>query len=130
MSLLLDTNIIIPILRQATAALPPAVQRMLETERNFRCSVASLWEIAIKARLGKLPLPMGLELLPAMLTAGGVEMIAIRPEHVLAELSVLPTTKDPFDRLLLAVCAVEGLRLVTRDAKLVSHPLAWRPASA
>jgi len=124
--LLLDTNIIIPILRQATAALPPAVRRMLETERDFRCSVASLWEIAIKARLGKLPLHIGLDALPAMLAAGGVDIISILPEHVLAELSLLPSTKDPFDRLLLAQCQVEGMKLLTVDSELSVHPLACR----
>ena len=30
-----------------------------------------------------------------------------------------------FDRLLLAQCRVEGMRLVTRDRVLGAHPLAW-----
>ncbi|MGF1549428.1 MAG: hypothetical protein ACFBQW_02680 [Sphingomonadaceae bacterium] len=39
-------------------------------------------------------------------------------------------TRDPFDRLLLAICQVERLRLLTTDQRLADHPLAWRPASA
>lgn len=35
-------------------------------------------------------------------------------------------THDPFDRLLLAQCRVEGMRLVTRNRALAAHPLAWR----
>ena len=33
-------------------------------------------------------------------------------------------TRDPFDRMLLAQCQVEGLRLLTIDRALVAHPLA------
>ena len=42
------------------------------------------------------------------------------------ELDPEPPTRDPFDRLLLAQCAVDNLRLVTVDRALAGHPLAWR----
>ena len=44
----------------------------------------------------------------------------------LADLKPEPQTRDPFDRLLLAQCAVEGLRLVTRDRALAKHRLSWK----
>jgi PIN domain nuclease of toxin-antitoxin system len=37
----------------------------------------------------------------------------------------LPETKDPLDRLLLAICAVEGRRLVTTDQRLEGHRLVY-----
>ncbi len=87
---------------------------------------ASLWEIAIKWRLGKLQLSGDLERLPDILTSGGLEIIPINERHVLVTVQPEPMTRDPFDRLLLAQCSVEELRLVTVDRALISHTLAIR----
>ncbi|MGP6158900.1 MAG: type II toxin-antitoxin system VapC family toxin, partial [Vulcanimicrobiaceae bacterium] len=95
---------------------------------EFYVSVASLWEIAIKWRLGKLELSAGLESLPPMLTSAGLGLVPINEHHVLAAVRPEPMTRDPFDRLLLAQCSVEELRLVTVDRALISHTLAVRPA--
>jgi PIN domain nuclease of toxin-antitoxin system len=56
----------------------------------------------------------------------GTVLLPISRDHVLAEVDPAPETRDPFDRLLLAQCQVEGMRLVTRDRALAAHPLAWR----
>jgi PIN domain nuclease of toxin-antitoxin system len=54
----------------------------------------------------------------------GIARVPIGERHVLAELQDQPETRDPFDRLLLAQCQIEGLRLVTLDRALVAHALA------
>jgi PIN domain nuclease of toxin-antitoxin system len=56
----------------------------------------------------------------------GVQLIGIEFQHVVANINPEPPTKDPFDRLLLGVCAAEKLQLVTMDRALSGHPLAWR----
>ncbi len=58
----------------------------------------------------------------------GISLLDIDHHHVLAELDPEPATRDPFDRLLLAQCQVEGMQLVTIDRALAGHPLAWRDA--
>jgi len=93
-------------------------------------SVASLWEIAIKVRQGKLGLAVPVSDLEVEVERFGCTLLPVAAAHATAEVAPWPATNDPFDRLLLAVCVVERLRLVTRDSKLVSHPLAWRPSSA
>ncbi len=89
-------------------------------------SVASLWEIAIKYRLGKLALDMQLEDLPLYCESLLYGILPVVTAHAIEDLRDQPSTRDPFDRLLLAQCQVEGLRLVTTDRALVVHPLAWR----
>lgn len=84
------------------------------------------WEIAIKDRLGKLPMRTSPQSLPEALAAAGIAILGINYRHVLAGLDPEPATRDPFDRLLLAQCQVEGMRLVTVDRVLAAHPLAWR----
>jgi PIN domain nuclease of toxin-antitoxin system len=91
---------------------------------RFTSAVASLWEIAIKHRLGKLVLSVGLDALPELIRALGIELLTVDEHHVMAFVRPEPMTRDPFDRLLLAQCLVEGLRLVTVDRALVSHGLA------
>jgi PIN domain nuclease of toxin-antitoxin system len=79
--------------------------------------------------LGKLKLSSSLDLLPEIVTSGGLELIPINERHVLATVQPEPVTRDPFDRLLLAQCDVEDLRLLTVDRALISHRLAVRTDS-
>lgn len=127
MRLLLDTHIVLNIVNERTADLPAKVRFVLaDPASEFYVSVASLWEIAIKWRLGKLHISGDLELLPDIVTSGGLELIPINEHHVLAAVRPEPPTRDPFDRLLLAQCTVEELRLLTVDRALISHELAVR----
>ncbi len=64
--------------------------------------------------------------LPELLDGLGVRIVAIDERHALISVEPEPTTRDPFDRMLLAQCQVERLRLVTIDRALNSHPLAAR----
>ncbi len=99
---------------------------LADSESEFYVSAGSLWEIAIKWRLGKLSVSGDLELLPGILTSGELELITINEHHVLATVAPEPITRDPFDRLLLAQCSVEELRLVTVDRALILHTLSVR----
>ena len=127
MRLLLDTHIFLALIARRVANLPTAVGAALsDPDAEHFLSAASLWEIAIKSRLGKLSLRTRLEALPELLDILGVKIVAIDARHALASVEPEPTTRDPFDRMLLAQCQAEGLRLVTMDRALVSHPLAAR----
>lgn len=127
MRLLLDTHIFLALLVRTVANLPTGFGAALsDPEAEHFLSAASLWEIAIKCRLGKLRLGARLEALPELLDILGVKVVAIDARHALASVEPEPTTRDPFDRMLLAQCQVEGRRLITMDRALASHPLAAR----
>jgi PIN domain nuclease of toxin-antitoxin system len=89
-------------------------------------SVASLWEIAIKSRLGKLALRFPVEALESFVEGIGAALLVIDARHVVTAADPEPNTRDPFDRLLVAQAQIEGLRLVTLDRALANHPVAWR----
>jgi PIN domain nuclease of toxin-antitoxin system len=126
MELLLDTNVFVRFVEgRLTGHLHGAIST---PETEVRISVASLWEIAIKVRLGKLPFRVSLADLPALVESVGFALLSINAAHVLAPPEPEPATRDPFDRLLLAQCMIEGLRLVTLDRALASHPLSWQTA--
>jgi len=124
MRLLLDTHILLVLIEGRMVDLPNSVQALLKHPDNeHHLSTASLWEIAIKWRLGKLRLSSSLTTLPELLDGLGIAIVSINEHHALAAVEPEPKTRDPFDRMLLAQCQIEGLRLVTMDRALVSHPL-------
>ena len=127
MDLLLDTHILLAIARSELADRYPGFFRVLSGDDVRQSgSVASLWEISIKVRIGKLDLGMEVAEFEKYLENYGVGWLSITPAHAAAMVFPEPNTNDPFDRMLLAQCKVEGLRLVTIDRALVSHPLALR----
>lgn len=115
MKLLLDTQIILWAAGRPER-LTAQARSLLEDEANMLIfSAASLWEIVIKAGLGR----DDFEVEPAMLRRGlidnGYEELPITSAHALGVTSLPPLHKDPFDRLILAQAAVEGLYLMTAD---------------
>ncbi len=129
MKVLLDTHVVLAVLRRRLADEFPHFALLLsQNGADASASVASLWEIAIKTRLGKLDAGIPLEAVVGFLKTSGIGLLPIEPAHVIAELDPLPPTRDPFDRLLLAQCQVENLRLLTIDRALVGHPLTAQSA--
>ena len=115
MRLLLDTHIFLWAV-QGNAALKPRVRRMMEEAEQIYVSAASIWEIAIKARLGKIE-ASAVDLVEAIEESGFLEL-PVRALHAVrvAELPLHHT--DPFDRLLVSQAMAEPLRLLTVDSVL------------
>ena len=82
-------------------------------------SAVSIWEIAIKARLGKIDVG-SLQMMNAIEESGFKEL-AITARHA-ATIEALPLHhRDPFDRLLVAQAISEPMRLMTADAMLTRY---------
>jgi PIN domain nuclease of toxin-antitoxin system len=127
MRFILDTHILLAVIGRHLHSRGPKIAALLtRDDSQIYASVASLWEIAIKTRPGKLNPGMSLSLLPPALQAFGLGIMPITQTHALVSVEPIPPTKDPFDRMLLAQCQVEGCLLVTVDGALHDHPLAAR----
>ncbi|EJC67440.1 LOW QUALITY PROTEIN: hypothetical protein Rleg5DRAFT_3179 [Rhizobium leguminosarum bv. viciae WSM1455] len=122
MRVLLDTHMIIAIVQRNLTDRFPDVQRvLLNAATEGFVSVASLSEIAIKTRLGKLLPRLTLDVIPAYLQGTGLTILPINIAHVITAADPEPETR--------ACClrnASEGLQLATVDRLLVDHPLALR----
>ena len=94
--------------------------------------MGSLWEITIKASLGKLTLDEPFEeLIPAKLAAERIDVLPIEIQY-LAALRQLPFHhRDPFDRLIIAKALVDGIPVVTRDPAFEAYgvEVIWNEAS-
>jgi PIN domain nuclease of toxin-antitoxin system len=123
MSLLLDTKIFIAIAEETVTKLQANLQKTLSSNESFAISVVSIWEIAIKARLGILKIAFDPKHSETIISRLGIAVVPVSIAHVVTDVTPWPATNDPFDRLLLAQCLVEGLKLLTVDRALAAHPL-------
>ncbi|HKH50144.1 MAG TPA: type II toxin-antitoxin system VapC family toxin [Thermoanaerobaculia bacterium] len=112
--LLLDTHVFLW-WRGEPARLGSAVRDRIATADIVFVSVASAWEAAIKASLGRIELPDTIE---AGVLASGFEKLLITFSHAERVTALPPHHRDPFDRMLVAQAQSEGLTLVTHDRLL------------
>lgn len=98
--------------------LSPAAKQRIEDPANHKwVSVASCWEIAIKAGLGKLRLgEPATTFLPRELATNHFSPLRIELAHVTLVETLPPHHKDPFDRLLIAQAIIEKRPLVSADS--------------
>ncbi len=103
--------------------LPKAARKLIADPANdLIFSVASLWEISIKRALGRDDFRVDPRLLRRGLKDNGYAELAIAGEHALAVESLPALHKDPFDRILVAQATVEGITLLTVDARVAEYP--------
>ena len=122
MKLLLDTQLLLWAAGQPRR-LPAATRRMVDDPRNQPVfSAASLWEIAIKSGLGRGDFRADARLLRRGLLDNGYDELAITGEHAVAIGNLPPIHKDPFDRMLVAQSAIEGILLLTADPIVAQYP--------
>lgn len=87
-------------------------------------SLVSLWEIAVKMKIGKLnSLGSSVAYIRDEMNAYGMELLPIRYEHILQLEMLPPHHSDPFDRLLIAQATAESLPILTNDARIREYPV-------
>jgi PIN domain nuclease of toxin-antitoxin system len=115
--LLLDTHALLW-WANADRALSSKVRRWLEDDATeVFVSAASAWEIATKARLGKLEWS-STQSVASYCAGQGFTLLPVSFAHGERAGSWLVDHGDPFDRMLAAQSHIEALPLATNDPKL------------
>ncbi|WP_293368918.1 type II toxin-antitoxin system VapC family toxin [Phenylobacterium sp.] len=115
---MLDTHVLIWALIEPDRLAPPLRTVLEDPAQEVLFSAASVWEIAIKAALGRADFKVAPgEILSAALETGFVEL-PVRAAAALAVADLPMHHRDPFDRLLVAQALTEPARLYTADAAL------------
>jgi PIN domain nuclease of toxin-antitoxin system len=113
--LLLDTHVVLWLLDD-NPRLGLKARDLITRSAAVYVSVASTWELAIKAAIGKITLPDDLD---DAIDRSALRDLPVTRGHTLApDLTALPH-KDPFDAVLVAQATLERLTLLTADAKLL-----------
>jgi PIN domain nuclease of toxin-antitoxin system len=115
MRVLLDTHAFLWAIGQP-GKLSERAKQIIQAESNqVLLSAASLWEIALKVRAGKLHLPERPDFFISHMGNLGVQVLPIDGSHVLGVLGLPDHHRDPFDRLLIAQCQAEQLVFLSAD---------------
>lgn len=121
MKLLLDTHVLIWAM-SAPEKLGDQVRLAIEDSNNdVLVSIASLWEVAIKQRLGKLEVDLSGML--AAIRQAEFRVLGIAAEHLLALVDPPMHHRDPFDRLLIAQAMVEDAAFISGDRVISRYPV-------
>ena len=118
MTYLLDTSSFLWFIYDERRLTSDAFALLEDSSNSIYLSLASIWEIAIKANLGR-----GLELrepfpefIDYQLNATGFQVLNINISHLKRVADLPPIHRDPFDRLLIAQSLAENLPMITNDS--------------
>ena len=122
MRVLVDTHAFLWALLEDPRLSADAQQILTAESSELVFSLASLWEISIKIKLGKLhALGSSVAYVRDEMKEYGMEFLPIRFEHIL-RLEMLPQHHgDPFDRLLIAQASTEGIPILTHDKRFSEY---------
>lgn len=124
MKLLLDTHIAVWAVTDDPRLGATARNLILDTTTEPVVSVVTLWEVAIKHRLGSKrgdPMPFPARYARSAFERAGYAILPVTPDHAAAVDDLPLLHGDPFDRLLVAQALAEPMRLLTRDTRLADY---------
>lgn len=113
MRLLVDTHIFIWACDAPARLTAKTRAAIAEPANDIFISAASLWEMAIKATLGRLRFPV--DRMADIVAEMGFEPLSMTMPHALEAGSLPRHHDDPFDRMLIAQARLDRLALVTLD---------------
>ena len=131
MKLLLDTQAWLWSLAEPERLNDRAQTLLADLHNQLYLSSASVWEISIKAGLGKLPLPEPpTTYVTSRMKSQGILALNITYSHALEVFSLPAHHRDPFDRMLIAQSLVEKLPILTADPlfKVYDVEIVWSGA--
>lgn len=123
MKLLLDTHLLLWAAQGSRRLSRSALKLIDDPDNELFFSAASIWEIAIKQGQGRRnDFHVDARLLRRGLIDNGYSELPILSSHVVAIDALPPIHKDPFNRILVAQAAVEGITLLTSDKTVAKYP--------
>lgn len=124
MQILLDTHTFLWWITDNPNLSPRSRDLIGDGNTEVLISAASAWEIAIKAKLGKLSLPSKPEsFVTEQMLENGFLALPVTVSHALRAAGLPDIHNDPFDRLLVAQCLVEHLPVVSADPNLKRYSI-------
>ena len=128
MRLLLDTHTFLWLVEGNPNLSAAARTALADPANELFLSVACVWELVIKTGNQKMTLSEPVDAFIANWTAAyQITLLPIDAPHALAVAGLPNHHRDPFDRILIAQALVEGMTLVTADAKFAPYsvPIIW-----
>lgn len=117
MKLLVDTQCWLWWFAQPERLSEEAIAHIADEANELWFSVASIWEIGIKAAIGKLSLPEPIDrYISSRMVQLRTQSLEITATHALQAAALPLHHRDPFDRMLIAQAQLGNMTLVSADA--------------
>ncbi len=122
---LLDTNALLILMfgEVTSAELSKGTIDVLQNTDELFVSEISLWEIAIKVKIGKLVISQSVNQMANKCRENGIRFIPVTIDQFdkTLDLPLIADQRDPFDRLIVAVAKLNGLTVISTDEKMYVH---------
>ena len=121
--ILLDTCILLWLASEQSALTEGVKKILLDHAGNLYISSISAFEIAIKAKKGKIELPLPpAEWIKEALRLHGIEEIPINTHIAVTSVMLPKIHNDPCDRIIVATASVHNMFIVTKDQTITQYP--------
>jgi PIN domain nuclease of toxin-antitoxin system len=118
---LLDTHLVLWSAFEPDRLSARAAKLLRSRDKPIAFSLATIWKVAINTSLQRPDFAVDPGRLRLALLAQGFNELPIQPAHVVRVAALPWIHRDPFDRLMVAQAAEEGLTLLTADAALKGY---------
>ena len=125
MNYLVDTHALLWMMFEPKKLSQNAKEILSDESLHKFISITSLWEIAIKNRIGKLPLPMGISGIISKMGVIGIGRIGVDLRHIEIFNSLPLLHRDPFDGIIIATALSEGMTIITGDENIPKYDVPW-----
>ena len=116
MKILLDTCVFLWLASDAKELSDQAKMLFQDTDNSVYLSSVSVWEIVVKNKLGKLPLPDAPEqFINKQCEKHFIDNISLGKKAIFHLMELPDYHRDPFDRMLACQCAEENLAIISKD---------------
>jgi PIN domain nuclease of toxin-antitoxin system len=119
MTFLIDTQILIWFQLGSPQLKPYIYDILVNPDHKILVSQVSLFEIAIKRKIGKLPeLEVDMRVLVQLIEEDMFDILRLNNTHLFAyeQVPLHIAHKDPFDRLIIATAIAENISIISADA--------------
>jgi PIN domain nuclease of toxin-antitoxin system len=124
MRIIIDSHIFLHMIREPERLSPAQREAVKDRANDVLLSHASVWEMLIKSRIGKLVLPDSPEVVfGTLMDTMRVRLLPITMAHILRTHDLPLHHKDPFDRIIVAQAQVETLPVVSSDRFLPAYDI-------
>jgi len=125
MDYILDTHVLLWSIFDSNKLSESSQRILLDSDCRKFISISTMWEISIKNRIGKLPLPKGISDVFAEAEMNGFGVVEINQKCVEIYNTLPLIHRDPFDGIIIATAILGKMTIITADENIQKYDVPW-----